>query len=85
MTRVLLAEALLFLVPFLLFGLYLALRRRNPFHVAAWEGSISWLALAGLAAAVAGFVILGILSDGQQGAYVPSHVEDGRVVPGGFR
>jgi hypothetical protein len=85
MTRLLLSEALLFASPFLLFAAYLALRRRNPFQMAAWEGSISWLAIAGLVAAVVGFVALGALSARNQGAYVPAHMEDGRLVPGQFR
>ncbi|HYF55601.1 MAG TPA: DUF6111 family protein [Salinarimonas sp.] len=85
MTRVILGEALLFLAPFLLFAVYVALRRRNPFQVAAWEGSISWLALAGLAVAIGGFLVLGLTSERNPGAYVPSHMENGRLVPGGFR
>jgi hypothetical protein len=85
MTRVLFAEALLFLAPFLLFAGYLALRRRNPFQVAAWEGSLSWLVIAGLALAVASFVVFGALAPRETGAFVPPHMEDGRLVPGQFR
>ncbi len=85
MTRAIFGEALLFLAPFLLFAAYLALRRRNPFRMAAWEGSLSWLVIAGLAVAVGGLVALGLTAEKNQGAFVPTHMENGRVVPGGFR
>jgi phosphoglycerol transferase MdoB-like AlkP superfamily enzyme len=85
MTRVILGEALLFFAPFLIFAAYLVIRRRNPFQTAAWEGSISWLAIAGLAIAIGAFVFLGLTAERQTGAYVPTHLENGRVVPGGFR
>ncbi|KAA2236404.1 DUF6111 family protein [Salinarimonas soli] len=85
MTRIALGEALLFLAPFLLFAGYLVIRRRSPFQVAAWEGSVSWLVVAGLALAVGAFVVTGITAERETGAYVPSHLENGQVVPGQFR
>jgi hypothetical protein len=85
MTRIALGQALVFFAPFLFFAVYLAIRRRNPFQVAAWEGSLSWLVIAGLALAIGAFVVLGATAERQTGGYVPTHLENGRVVPGQFR
>ena len=54
MLRVLIVEALLFLLPFALYGVYLLLRRQR------WPAKGSderfWLIVAGLVSAIAGFV-----------------------------
>jgi hypothetical protein len=85
MTRAIFGEALLFFLPFAIFAAYLVLRRRNPLKVAAWEGSVSWLVIAGLACAVAALLITGLTAERHTGAFVPPHLEDGRLVPGQFR
>lgn len=85
MTRVVISELLLFLLPFLLFAAYLVIRRRNPLQTAAWDGSVSWLVIAGLALVVAALLFTGIFAERRTGPFVPTHVEDGRVVPGQFR
>ena len=80
------AEAIaLFLVPFVAFASYLALRRRNPTAIDAWTGSTAaTLSVAGLAFAVLGIFVFGLFEDRPMGAYVPAHVESGRLVPGHF-
>lgn len=85
MIRALLEEALLFLLPFALFAAYLVLRRRNPMLWSSWSGQTSWLVIVGLALAVGSLVIAGVFAERQTGAFVPTHVENGRVVPGQFR
>jgi hypothetical protein len=86
MWRIIIQPLLLFATPFVLYALYLAARRRFPFVAELWTRSVvSTLAIAGLAAAVAGFVLFGLLSPRSQGAYVPAHIEDGRLTPGRFR
>jgi len=85
MTRALFGEVLLFFLPFAVFAVYLVVRRRNPLRVAAWEGSVSWLAIAGLALAVLALVATGVVSERSTGSFVPTHMENGRVVPGEFR
>ncbi len=83
MLRVILEPALLFLSPFLAYMAYLYLRNRYPFAMDHWSRSaVSSLALAGLALAVAGVVLLGFFSERPRGAYVPAHIENGRLVPG---
>ena len=83
MWRVILEPALLFGSPFAAYAIYLGLRRRYPFEVEYWTRSaVSTLVLAGLAIAVVGVFAIGIFAERGQGAYVPAHVENGRIEPG---
>jgi hypothetical protein len=85
MIRMVFGEALLFFLPFALFAVFLILRRRNPFRVAAWSESTAWLVIAGLVCVVLAFLYTGITAERQTGAFEPPHLENGRVVPGQFR
>ncbi len=85
MIRAIFGEALLFFLPFAVFALFLILRRRNPFRIAAWSDSTAWLVIAGLACVVVALVITGLTAERQTGAFEPPHLENGRVVPGQFR
>jgi TRAP-type mannitol/chloroaromatic compound transport system permease small subunit len=85
MTRALLGEFLFFLVPFIVFFIYLAIRQRNPLTFAAWEKSIPILVLIGAAFVAISLTYTGFRADRATGEYVPPRVEDGRVVPGYFR
>ena len=85
MIRVVAEAVALFLVPFVLFAIYLLLRRRNPASVDAWtDGMAATLSLAGLALAAFSIFVFGLLEDRPTGAYIPAHVEDGQLVPGRF-
>jgi hypothetical protein len=84
MTR-LIEEVLLFLVPFTAFAIYLVARRRNPLRWAHWHKEVSWLVIAGLAFVVVSLLATFVLSDRKQGAFVPAHMENGRLVPGQFQ
>jgi hypothetical protein len=75
-------ELLLFLLPFGLYAAYLRLSKREE---ALPKEAHPWTVLfaSGLALVAASFLIWGITEGaGQQGVYVPPHVENGRVVPG---
>jgi magnesium-transporting ATPase (P-type) len=85
MTRALFGETLFFFLPFLAFAFYLIVRRRNPFVLHAWSDKSLWLAIAGLACVVIALLITGLTADRQMGAFRPTHVENGRVVPGQFQ
>lgn len=85
MWRAIIEPALLFLAPFVAYALFHLLQRRWPFVGELWRGTVlSWLVVAGLVAAIAGVVLLGPTRL-QQGAWVPAHVEDGRLQPGRFQ
>lgn len=85
MARIALLELLAFLLPF---ALYLAWRLLVT-RAGRLLASTPWFALtvAGLVMVCAGFVLLVLLEPGAPpgAAYVPPHLEDGRLVPGEFR
>lgn len=71
-----------FLVPFVLFLIYLLLRRENPMVVDRWTRVLIQLVGAGLAFVILGLVITGLTAPRYEGGYLPAHVENGRIVPG---
>ena len=85
MARTIFETVGLFLVPFAAFAVYLLLRARYPLAVEHWtRGRLSWLALAGLAAAAGGLLAANLLAPRGHGRYVPAHLENGVIVPGRF-
>jgi hypothetical protein len=72
-----------FLLPFVLFALYLALRLRYPLALEHWtRGRVATLTLLGLAAAVLGMIALVSTAPRGRGVYVPAHVENGVLIQG---
>ncbi|HEV2564002.1 MAG TPA: DUF6111 family protein [Microvirga sp.] len=84
MTRAVVQGLVLFLLPFVLFAVYLVIRRRNPLIWSHWSDQSLWLAIAGLSFVIVSLVATGLLAERETGTYVPTHVENGRVVPGHF-
>ncbi len=85
MWRAFLETALLFLTPFLAYAAFQLLQRRWPFVAELWHRRIvTALTIAGLLLAIAGMIAAAFVWR-EQGAYVPAHVENGRLVPGAFR
>lgn len=85
MWRALLEPAAFFVAPFVAYVVYLLVRCRHPLKPVHWPGSaVVSLTIAGLLIAVAGMLWFGFGARRQTGAYVPAHVENGRVVPGHF-
>ena len=84
MTRAVVQGLVLFLLPFVLFGVYLVIRRRNPLIWTHWSNQSLWLTIVGLSFVIASLVATGLFAERQTGTYVPTHVENGRVVPGHF-
>ena len=84
MWRAVLETLLLFAIPFALYVAFHLTLLRWPFVAELWtKGVVSTLTIAGLLVAVLGFVTLALLG-GHQGAYVPAHIENGRLAPGRF-
>ena len=82
MWRAILEPALLFASPFAAYTIYLILRQ-SPFEMEHWtKGAVSTLTLAGLVIAVTGMIAFGIFAPRHEGAYVPAHIENGKLVPG---
>ena len=78
------AETLgLFLLPFVLFAAYLALRMRWPLAIEHWTRSrVATLMILGLVAALAGLIGASLFAPRGQGVYVRPHLENGVLVPG---
>ena len=75
----------LFVLPFVAFAVYLGLRARFPLATEHWtRGRLSWLAIAGLAAAAIGLMAANLLAPRGHGRYLPAHLEQGVIVPGRF-
>lgn len=85
MIRAVVEEALLFLLPFAAFALFLVVRRRKVLHWPSWSDQSAWLVITGLSCAILALVVTGLTSDRETRAFVPPHMENGRVVPGQFR
>ncbi|KST61592.1 hypothetical protein AO398_02785 [Methylobacterium sp. GXS13] len=85
MLRRLIEEFGLFLIPFVLFVVYLLLVGRNPLRRVHWDPHIVRLVLAGLAVVIGTLVYEGLFSERRAGGYVPTHMENGRLVPGEFK
>lgn len=74
-------DVLLFLLPFVLYGLYWRFSARAGERSATHPWN--YLLISGLALVAVSFVFWGVTEGaGQQGVYVPAHVENGRVIPG---
>ncbi|MBO1906279.1 hypothetical protein KHP60_14525 [Microvirga sp. 3-52] len=84
MTRAVVQGLVLFLLPFVLFGTYLIIRRRNPLLWSHWSDQSLWLTIVGLSFVVISLVVTGFVDERQTGTYVPTRVENGRVIPGHF-
>jgi hypothetical protein len=84
MTRAVVQGLVLFLLPFVLFAAYLVIRRRNLLLWSHWSSQSLWLAIAGLSFVVLSLIVTGLVDERRTGAYVPTRVENGRVIPGHF-
>jgi hypothetical protein len=83
MWRAILEPLLLFASPFLVYAVYLAARHSYPLTLEHWSKSaVSTLTLAGLLLALGGMVAFGLFAPRHEGAYVPAHIEGGKIVPG---
>lgn len=85
MTRVLFGELLFFLLPFVAYAGYLLIRERNPARWDNWSKHVSWLALAGLLCVIVALVFTGMTAKRETRTWIPSHMENGVLVPGRYK
>lgn len=87
MTRLILIEAILFLIPFALYFAWRAVLDRKEEQTDGRFNERPWqmLIVAGGVLAVGGLIAFA-LTEGRRGdtVYIPAHVVDGQVVRGGF-
>ena len=84
MIRPVLTEFGLFLIPFVVYALFLVATRAHLFDKTSWPlPIIGWLTAAALLLVIASFAYLAHFSGAPPGStYIPAHIEDGRLVPG---
>jgi hypothetical protein len=85
MSRVILTEGVLFVLPFLAFGLLLLLQRRRIFDIEHWSGPSVWLTMAGLVLVIGSLLYKGLFAERPTAGFEPTHLENGQLVPGRFK
>ena len=80
-------EIVLFLLPFVLYAVFLLATRSRVLHSESWPlAHLSWLLAAALLLVVGSFIYFANYSGAPVGStYVPAHIEDGKFVPGQVR
>jgi hypothetical protein len=83
MIRTGLTEVILFLLPFVLYAIYLVATRADVLHPGSWPlGHLAWLAGAALLLVVGSFIYFANYTGAPVGSvYEPAHMEDGKFVP----
>jgi Family of unknown function (DUF6111) len=84
MIRPLATELVLFLIPFALYGAYLWATRAGVLDASSWRlQTLTWLTIAALGLMAGSFLFIAEFTGAPPGsAYVPAHMENGRLVPG---
>jgi len=87
MIRPIFTEIGLFLAPFVLYGLYLAMTNAGVLQAKAWPlRRLAALLIVSLLLMIGSFVVLAQFSGAPPGStYVPAHIENGKFVPGTTR
>ena len=84
MARPIITEIVLFLLPFLVYAVFLWATREGVLEPASWPlRRLAWLTAVALVLVIASFVVLAEYSGAPpRSTYVPAHIENGRFVPG---
>ncbi len=84
MIRPIAIEIALFLTPFALYALFLWGTRAGVLHPDAWSMQrVAWLAITALVLMIAGLtLVVEFTGAPPNAAYVPAHVENGKLIPG---
>jgi len=87
MIRPILTEIALFLTPFAIYTAFLVATRNGILQPSAWTmPRLAGLLIAALILVVGSFLLLAQFSGAPPGsAYVPAHIENGKLVPGTTR
>jgi hypothetical protein len=84
MIRPILTELALFLAPFAAYAVFLVMTRGGLLEPDSWSlKTVASLTIVALLLVVGSFVVLAHFTGAPPGsAYVPAHIENGRLVPG---
>ncbi|WP_321338979.1 DUF6111 family protein [Breoghania sp.] len=83
MIRIIVVHALLFLLPFIAYAIWLAVVRRSASAENWRDAPLLWLTMAGGLVVIASLVMLASFDDKNADAtYTPMQFKDGQLVPG---
>ena len=84
MIRTGVTELILFLLPFVLYAVYLLATRTNVVHPDSWPlRHLAWLFAAALLLVIGSFIYFANYTGAPVGSdYEPAHMENGKFVPG---
>jgi hypothetical protein len=84
MGRSLITEALLFLMPFALYAVFLWATRAGVMDLKSWPLSrVIWLAICAFGLMIGSFLYFANYTGAPPGStYIPAHMENGKFVPG---
>ena len=84
MIRPVFTEVALFLLPFLVYAIFLWASRAGVLDASQWSPArLAWLLIAALSLMVGSFVVLAEFGGAPaRSTYVPAHVDDGKLRPG---
>ncbi|NEW86704.1 MULTISPECIES: DUF6111 family protein [Rhodopseudomonas] len=84
MIRVVLTELAIFLIPFVLYAVFLIATRSAMLQRSSWPlRVVGWLVASALVLVILSLLLLVHYSGAPPGStYVPAHLENGRLVPG---
>jgi Family of unknown function (DUF6111) len=87
MIRPAFTEIALFLLPFVLYAVFLWATKAGVMDPESWPLSrLAWLAIAALALVIGSFIYFANYTGAPPGSrYVPAHMENGKFVPGETR
>jgi len=87
MLRPVATEIALFLLPFVIYAVFLWATRTKLLRLEAWPlPRVIWLTIVALLLVATSFVVLTEYSGAPPGStYIPAHIENGRFVPGTMR
>ncbi len=87
MIRPVLTEIALFLAPFAAYAVFLWATRAGVLDPASWPlPRLLWLTIVALVLLLGSFLVIAQFSHFPPGSsYMPAHIEDGRLVPGGAK
>jgi hypothetical protein len=85
MTRPIFTELLLFLLPFVAYGIFLLATRKGVLDAGSWPlPRLAWLTIGALVLMIGGFFALAtFIGAPPDSIYIPAHIdENGNLVPG---
>lgn len=84
MIRPVFTEVALFILPFVLYAVFLGATKAGIMDVESWPLSrLGWLTIVSLALVVGSFLLFAHFSGSRPGStYIPAHLENGKFVPG---